>query len=43
MQENERKEKFLTDSDIEIKRVYNKTTVAEEQPGEFIITQGIQL
>ncbi|MDP1747019.1 MAG: methylmalonyl-CoA mutase family protein, partial [Bacteroidota bacterium] len=42
MQENERKEKFLTDSDIEIKRVYNKTTVADEQPGEFPFTRGVQ-
>ncbi len=42
MQEKERKEKILTDSDIEIKRVYQKIKVADEQPGEFPFTRGVQ-
>jgi methylmalonyl-CoA mutase, N-terminal domain len=42
MEEKERKEKFLTDSDIEIKRVYSKIEVPEEQPGEFPFTRGVQ-
>jgi methylmalonyl-CoA mutase N-terminal domain/subunit len=42
MKEKERKEKFLTDSDIEIKRVYPKLDVKEEQPGEFPFTRGVQ-
>ena len=42
MKEKESKEKFLTDSDIEIKRVYQKMNVAEEQPGEFPFTRGVQ-
>ncbi len=42
MKEKERKENFLTDSDIEIKRVYQKMNVAEEQPGEFPFTRGVQ-
>jgi len=42
MQEQERKQKFCTDSGIEIKRVYNKLNVADEQPGEFPFTRGVQ-
>ncbi|MES2593286.1 MAG: methylmalonyl-CoA mutase family protein [Bacteroidota bacterium] len=42
MEEKERKGKFLTDSNIEIKRVYNKIRVDEEQPGEFPFTRGVQ-
>jgi methylmalonyl-CoA mutase, N-terminal domain len=42
MEEKERKEKFLTDSNIEIKRVYSKIDVADEQPGEFPFTRGVQ-
>jgi methylmalonyl-CoA mutase, N-terminal domain len=42
MEEKERKEKFLTDSGIEIRRVYPKTEVKEEQPGEFPFTRGVQ-
>ena len=42
MKEQERKEKFLTDSDIEIKRVYSKLHVADEQPGVFPFTRGVQ-
>jgi methylmalonyl-CoA mutase N-terminal domain/subunit len=42
MEEKERKEKFLTDSDIEIKRVYSKLIVPDEQPGEFPFTRGVQ-
>jgi methylmalonyl-CoA mutase N-terminal domain/subunit len=34
--------KFLTDSGIEIKRVYPKTDIPEEQPGEFPFTRGVQ-
>jgi methylmalonyl-CoA mutase N-terminal domain/subunit len=34
--------KFLTDSGIEIKRVYPKTAIPEEQPGEFPFTRGVQ-
>ncbi len=42
MQEQERKQKFCTDSGIEIKRVYNKVKVDDEQPGEFPFTRGVQ-
>ena len=42
MEEKERKAKFLTDSDIEIRRVYSKLEVADEQPGEFPFTRGVQ-
>lgn len=42
MDDKERKDKFLTDSNIEIKRVYSKLSVAEEQPGEFPFTRGVQ-
>lgn len=41
-EENERKEKFLTDSGIEIKRTYPKTDIPEEQPGQFPFTRGVQ-
>jgi methylmalonyl-CoA mutase, N-terminal domain len=34
--------KFLTDSGIEIKRVYPKQDIPEEQPGEFPFTRGVQ-
>ena len=42
MEEKERKDKFLTDSNIEIKRVYSKLEVKEEHPGEFPFTRGVQ-
>lgn len=42
MEDKERKEKFLTDSDIEIRRVYARPEVPEEQPGEFPFTRGVQ-
>jgi len=42
MEEKERKEKFCTDSGIEIKRVYNKIAASEEAPGEFPFTRGVQ-
>ena len=42
MKEQERKEKFCTDSGIEIKRVYSKVDVADEQPGEYPFTRGVQ-
>lgn len=42
MEEKERKSKFLTDSDIEIKRVYQKINVEDEKPGEFPFTRGVQ-
>ena len=42
MEEKELKDKFLTDSSIEIKRVYSKLEVADEQPGEFPFTRGVQ-
>ncbi|HLG02195.1 MAG TPA: methylmalonyl-CoA mutase family protein, partial [Bacteroidia bacterium] len=41
-EEQERKEKFLTDSGIAIKRVYPKKDIPEEQPGEFPFTRGVQ-
>jgi methylmalonyl-CoA mutase N-terminal domain/subunit len=34
--------KFLTDSGIEINRVYPKKDIQEEQPGEFPFTRGVQ-
>jgi len=40
--ETEAAKKFLTDSGIEIKRVYPKTEREEEQPGEFPFTRGVQ-
>jgi methylmalonyl-CoA mutase N-terminal domain/subunit len=42
MKEQERKERFVTDSGIEIKRVYDKKEVKEEEPGEFPFTRGVQ-
>jgi methylmalonyl-CoA mutase N-terminal domain/subunit len=42
MEEKERKLRFLTDSDIEIKRVYSEPIAMEEQPGEFPFTRGVQ-
>jgi methylmalonyl-CoA mutase N-terminal domain/subunit len=42
MEEKERKSSFLTDSDIEIKRVYSTPIPMEEQPGEFPFTRGVQ-
>ncbi len=42
MKEQERKEKFLTDSNIEIRRVYPKLDVAAEEPGQFPFTRGVQ-
>lgn len=33
--------KFVTDSGIEIKRVYNATNIPMEQPGEFPFTRGV--
>jgi methylmalonyl-CoA mutase, N-terminal domain len=45
MREDERKSKFLTDSGIEIKRVYTAadcTKTLDEQPGEFPFTRGVQ-
>ena len=40
--EEERKKCFETDSGIEIKRVYPKQEIKEEQPGEFPFTRGVQ-
>ncbi|MBI2270901.1 MAG: methylmalonyl-CoA mutase family protein [Bacteroidetes bacterium] len=42
MKEEERKDKFLTDSGIEIKRTYPKQDIPEEQPGKFPFTRGVQ-
>lgn len=39
---SEQAKKFLTDSGIEIKRVYPKVDKAEEQPGEYPFTRGVQ-
>ncbi|HTL81552.1 MAG TPA: methylmalonyl-CoA mutase family protein [Bacteroidia bacterium] len=39
---DEEKKKFCTDSGIEIKRVYPKKDIPEEQPGEFPFTRGVQ-
>jgi methylmalonyl-CoA mutase N-terminal domain/subunit len=44
-EEKERKEKFLTDSGIEIKRVYSSYKYATEklgEPGKFPFTRGVQ-
>ena len=41
-EEKERKEKFETDSGIEIKRVYPKQNSPEENPGEYPFTRGVQ-
>src|SRR5688500_15996449 len=41
-EEKSSEKKFLTDSGIEIKRVYPKTDIPEEQPGEFPFTRGVQ-
>src|ERR1700741_4896552 len=38
----ERKEKFTTDSGIEIKTTYPKQNNNEEKPGEFPFTRGVQ-
>lgn len=38
----EKEKQFLTDSNIEIKRVYPKVDVPEEEPGEFPFTRGVQ-
>jgi len=40
--EIERKKVFLTDSGIEIKRVYPKIDVADSNPGEYPFTRGVQ-
>ena len=42
MEEKERKAQFLTDSNIEIKRVYSKIDVPSEEPGEYPFTRGVQ-
>ncbi len=42
MEDQDKKEKFKTDSGIEIKRVYPKQKIAEEQPGEYPFTRGVQ-
>lgn len=42
MEEKERKQKFCTDSGIEIKRVYPKKDITEEEPGKFPFTRGVQ-
>lgn len=42
MEEKERKEKFCTDSGIEIKRVYSKLNVPEEEPAVYPYTRGVQ-
>ena len=39
---SEQAKKFVTDSGIEIKRVYPKVDKAEEQPGEYPFTRGVQ-
>lgn len=41
-EEQERKEKFLTDSGIEIDRTYKPKKYPEEEPGEFPYTRGVQ-
>lgn len=41
-EEKSSQKKFLTDSGIEIKRVYPKKDIPEEQPGEFPFTRGVQ-
>lgn len=40
--EQERKKAFLTDSGIEIKRVYTPIKSEESQPGEYPFTRGVQ-
>jgi methylmalonyl-CoA mutase N-terminal domain/subunit len=40
--EQQRQEKFLTDSGIEIKATYPKLDRTEEQPGEYPFTRGVQ-
>lgn len=42
MEDIETTKKFCTDSGIEIKRVYTKADVADEQPGEYPFTRGVQ-
>jgi len=42
MKEQERQEKFTTDSGLEIERVYPKKAFPEELPGEFPFTRGVQ-
>jgi methylmalonyl-CoA mutase N-terminal domain/subunit len=42
MEEKESKARFLTDSEIEIKRVYEKRDIPAEYPGEFPFTRGVQ-
>src|SRR3954468_8086548 len=42
MQEKETESQFLTDSNIEIKRVYQKIEVPAEEPGEYPFTRGVQ-
>ena len=42
MEEKERKEKFVTDSGIEIKRLYQNEKSSGELPGEFPFTRGVQ-
>ena len=39
---NDRKDKFETDSGIEIRRVYKKRDVPDEEPGEYPFTRGVQ-
>ncbi|MCC6251962.1 MAG: methylmalonyl-CoA mutase family protein [Bacteroidia bacterium] len=39
---SQRKEKFETDSGIEIKNSYHQIPVANEQPGKFPFTRGVQ-
>ena len=39
---NQRKQVFKTDSDIEIKATYPKLDVANEEPGKFPFTRGVQ-
>ncbi len=41
-EEKASEKKFLTDSGIEIDRVYPKKDIPEEQPGEFPFTRGVQ-
>jgi methylmalonyl-CoA mutase, N-terminal domain len=41
-EEKERKEKFLTDSGIEIRRIYPQTDIPYEYPSEFPFTRGVQ-
>ena len=38
----QRKERFTTDSEIEIKAIYPKIQVADEAPGKFPFTRGVQ-